>query len=126
MTDKQYYRIKDVSEILGVPQSTLRFWEKEFPSCKPTRSATNIRYYKPSDIEQLRIIYFLVKVKGLKIDAAREQLRLNRNNISRRLEVIDRLGDIRKRLDHLLKSLSRRQSAEHQPNDNIITTEDFD
>ncbi|MCM1290975.1 MAG: MerR family transcriptional regulator [Prevotella sp.] len=107
--DKLYYKIKDVSEMLGVPQSTLRFWEKEFPSAKPSRSSHNIRYYRPEDIEQLRIIHYLVKIKGLKIDAAREQLRVNRQNISRRIEVINRLTDVRNRLDLLLKSLNKRK-----------------
>lgn len=108
--DKSFYKIKDVSEMLGVPQSTLRFWEKEFPSCKPSRSQHNIRYYKPADIEQLRIIHYLVKVRGLKIEAAKEQLRVNKNNISKRIEVIDRLTDIRNRLEMLLKSMQKRES----------------
>ena len=74
---KQYYKIKEVAEILDVPQSTLRFWEKEFPMIKPIRSSHNIRYYRPQDIELLRIIHYLIKDKGLKIEAAREQLRSN-------------------------------------------------
>lgn len=69
--DKKYYKIKDVSELLGVSASTLRYWEQEFPECRPRRSATNIRYYKPQDIETLKIIHYLVKIKGLKIDAVR-------------------------------------------------------
>ena len=87
---KQYYKIKEVAEILDVPQSTLRFWEKEFPMIKPIRSSHNIRYYRPQDIELLRIIHYLIKDKGLKIEAAREQLRSNKHNVSRRVEIIDR------------------------------------
>ena len=71
--NKNYYKIKEVAEMLDVPQSTLRFWEKEFPIIKPTRSRSNIRYYKPADIETLRIIHYLIKTKGLKIDAAKAQ-----------------------------------------------------
>lgn len=106
--DKEYYKIKDVAEIIGVPQSTLRFWEKEFPMCRPTRSPHNIRYYKPADIETLRIVRFLVKDRGLKIEAAREQLRLNRHNVERRLEVLDRLENVKSELKLLLKSLNLR------------------
>lgn len=47
---KQYYKIKDVAEMLGVQQSTLRFWEKEFDCLNPRRSASNVRYYTPADI----------------------------------------------------------------------------
>jgi len=107
--DKDYYKIKDVAELIGVPQSTLRYWEKEFPECSPRRSATNIRYYTPADIETLRIIHFLLKVRGLKLDAAKEQLRVNRHNVSRRMEVIDRLGQVREELVNLRKALNIRK-----------------
>lgn len=106
---KQFYKIKDVSEMLGVPQSTLRFWEKEFPDVKPRRSASNVRYYTPSDIETLRIINFLVRQRGLKIEAAREQLRANRSNVSRRLTAIDRLEEIKAELQKLLNALKIRK-----------------
>ncbi|MDE7495282.1 MAG: MerR family transcriptional regulator, partial [Muribaculaceae bacterium] len=46
-TDKLYYKIKDVAEMLDIPATTLRYWEKEFPECSPRRSSTNIRYYTP-------------------------------------------------------------------------------
>ncbi len=107
--DKDYYKIKDVAELIGVPQSTLRYWEKEFPECSPRRSATNIRYYTPADIETFRIIHFLLKVRGLKLDAAKEQLRVNRHNVSRRMEVIDRLGQVREELVNLRKALNIRK-----------------
>lgn len=106
---KQYYKIREVAEILDVPQSTLRFWEKEFPMIKPTRSSHNIRYYRPQDIEQLRIIHYLIKEKGLKIEAAREQLRSNRHNVSRRVEIIDRLKSVRSELANLLVALGGRK-----------------
>ena len=106
---KQYYKIKEVAEILDVPQSTLRFWEKEFPMIKPIRSSHNIRYYRPQDIELLRIIHYLIKDKGLKIEAAREQLRSNRHNVSRRVEIIDRLKLVRSELANLLVALGGRK-----------------
>lgn len=105
--DKEYYKIKEVAEILDVPQSTLRFWEKEFAtSLKPMRTPHNIRYYRPKDIETLRIIKFLVKDKGLKIDAAREELRKNPRNLSTRVEVIADLKDIRRELASMYHTLS--------------------
>lgn len=102
---KKYYKIKDVAELLDVPQSTLRFWEKEFPQIKPVRSPKNIRYYRPEDIRTLEIIRFLLKTRGLHLEAAKEQMRVNSKNISKRLDVIDRLGDIRSRLESLRQSL---------------------
>lgn len=106
---KQYYKIADVEEILGVPKSTIRFWEKEFPECAPVRSPGNKRMYTPSNIETLRIIHYLLKIKGLKIEAAKEQLRTNRNNISKKVEVIQRLNTVRSELELMLKALSKRE-----------------
>lgn len=106
---KKYYRIKDVSELIGVSQSTLRFWENEFQEIQPFRSASNQRYYTPDDIETLRLIYYLVKIRGLRIHAAKEQLRLNRKNISKRTEIIDRLMDVRDELEMMLKALGKRR-----------------
>lgn len=107
--DKKYYKIKDVSELLGVPTSSLRYWEKEFPECAPRRSNTNIRYYTPKDIETLRMINYLLKVKGLKIEAAKEQMRSNRKNISKRVDIIESLTETRNELEKLLSALHKRK-----------------
>lgn len=106
---KKYYKIKDVADMLGVTQSTLRFWEQEFPEARPMRSPKNIRYYTPQNIETLRIIYFLLKTKGLKIEAAKEQMRVNKSNVSKRLEIIDRLTSVRDDLKVMLDALEKRR-----------------
>lgn len=107
--DKKYYKIRDVADFLGVTPVTIRYWEREFDSVCPMRSAGGIRYYSPSDIETLRIIHYLLKTRGLKIDAAREQMRINRKNLSNRLLVIDRLLEVRAELDTMLKTLTKRK-----------------
>lgn len=106
---KKYYKIKDVAEIIGVPQPTLRYWESEFPEIKPLRSTSNLRYYTPDDIETLRIIYYLVKIRGLKIEAAKEQMRLNRSNITKRMDIIDKLNDVKDELKMMLAGLEKRR-----------------
>lgn len=107
--DKKYYRIRDVAELLNVVPSTLRYWESEFPECRPRRSATNQRYYTPENIECLRIIHYLLKVKGLRMDAAKEQMRTNRENISKRMEIIDLLTSTRNVLLEIQSALKKRQ-----------------
>lgn len=107
--DKKYYKIKDVAVLLGVPASTLRYWEQEFPEIKPRRSRTNLRYYTPEDIKILQMISYLVKVKGLRIEAAKEELRNNKGNVSRRLEIIEMLTDTRDRLKEILSALNKRK-----------------
>lgn len=107
--DKKYYKIKDVAELIGVPQTTIRYWEREFPGISPARTASGMRQYTPSDIETLRIIYYLLKTKGLKLEAAKEQMRLNKDNISKKLKVLRELGEIKEELDVMLKSLTKRR-----------------
>lgn len=107
--DKQFYKIRDVSELLGVNASTLRYWEDEFPEIKPKRSATNQRYYRPEDIKTLRIIHYLVKIKGLRIEAAKEELSRNRNNVSQRIDAIELLKKTRTQLEDMLEALNKRK-----------------
>ncbi len=107
--DKKYYKIKDVAEFLDVTQSTLRYWESEFPEITPRRTASGQRQYTPEDVESLRIIHYLLKTKGLKLDAAKFQMQQNRKNITKRLKVLDELAEVRSELDSMLKTLTKRK-----------------
>lgn len=101
--------MREAAEIIGVPQSTLRYWEKEFPDLKPRRSASNQRTYSPSDLEMLQIIHYLLHIKGMKIEAAKEQMRVNKKNLSRKVKVVDKLKAVRDDLEVLLHALNLRQ-----------------
>lgn len=105
--DKKYYKIREVSDMLNLPASTLRFWEKEF-SCvvTPRRNEHKTRFYTPSDVEAFQMIQYLLKDKGMKIDAAREQLSRNRAGVSRRAKVLDSLRNVRSQLQGLLDGLN--------------------
>ena len=106
--EKKYYRIREVAEILGLPASTLRFWESRFTIIKPRRNEHGTRYYTPSDIETIRMIHYLVKEKGLKLDAAQEEIRRNQSGVSKRYETIERLKGVRAELCNLLDALNTR------------------
>ena len=106
---KKYYRIGDVAELLDIPQSTLRFWEKEFSELRPKRTKKGTRIYTPNDIDILRVIHFLTKDKGLTIEGAKEHLRKNRHAVDKRHEIICRLQDVKRRLEELLVSLDSRK-----------------
>lgn len=104
--NKMYYRIGDVAEILGLPASTLRFWEKQFTIIKPKRTSKNIRLYTLADIETIKMIHYLVKEKGLKLDAAQAMIRRNRDGVSKRFEVVERLKKVKAELQALNKALA--------------------
>lgn len=106
--DKKYYRIRDVADFIGVPQTTIRFWEQEFEELNPQRTTHGRRHYTGTDIETLRVIHYLLKIKGLRLDAAKSQLKAQKKRISRKLKALDELTDVRSELEVLLKTLSKR------------------
>ncbi|MBP3850349.1 MAG: MerR family transcriptional regulator [Prevotella sp.] len=103
---KMYYSIREVAEMFGVNESTLRYWETEFPYLKPkTSGPAKIRQYTEKDIEQVRLIHNLVKVRGFKIAAARKIIGNNRDGADRRAEVLTRLIGVRDQLQALKKQM---------------------
>lgn len=106
-TDKKYYKIREVSEIIGVPLSTLRFWEKEFTFIKPKRNEHGTRFYTVADIEKIRMVMYLTKEKGLKINAAQEQIKNNHSGVSTHARAVERLKAIRAELQQMLDAMNR-------------------
>lgn len=103
---KLYYSIKEVAQQLGVNESTLRYWEKEFPQLKPKTQAINkVRQYTAEDMELLKTIYNLVKVRGFKLAAARKMLNENRRGADRSSEVLETLISVRSQLQELKRQL---------------------
>ncbi len=103
---KVYYSIREVAEMFGVNESTLRYWETEFPTLKPkTTGPARVRQYRQADIDQLRIIHNLVKVRGFKIAAARKLLNANRQGTASKADVISRLITVRTELQELKKQM---------------------
>ena len=91
---KKYYGIAEVAEQFGVAESLLRYWEKEFPNIKPRKSNRGVRQYTKEDIEEVRLVYNLLKVRGMKIAAAKQVLNKNRKAASDTSEIINRLQSV--------------------------------
>ena len=102
-----YYSIKEVSEMLDVNITTLRFWEKEFPQLKPKVTAAKVRQYSEKDIALLRTIRSLVKVRGCKIAAGRKDLMEDMHGAEDRAELLDTLISVRDQLKDLKASLGQ-------------------
>lgn len=102
---KIYYSIGEVAEMLGVNDTLLRFWEREFPQISPKKGGRGVRQYTKDDIETIKVIYNLVKVRGLRLEAAREALRKNKEGEVQAAEVIDRLRNIRAQLVEMRAAL---------------------
>ena len=103
---KRYYSIREVAELFGLNESTLRYWEQEFPYLKPkTSGPAKIRQYQEKDIEQIRLIHNLVKVRGFKLAAAKKIINSNRDGADRKAEVLTTLIDIRGELQALKRQM---------------------
>lgn len=103
--NKRYYTIGEVAEIFDVNTSLLRYWEKEFPKLHPKKNKKGNRAYTPKDIEQIRLLYHLVKERGFTIEGARKKLRDNRDDVAQEAEVVSRLMGIREKLVKLKSEL---------------------
>ena len=74
--DKRYFRIGEVSRIVGVKPYVLRYWESEFPTVRPKRADSRQRVYKREDIETLGGIKKLLYEEKLTIAGAKTGSRL--------------------------------------------------
>ncbi|MCC8177118.1 MAG: MerR family transcriptional regulator [Bacteroidales bacterium] len=104
---KKYYKISEVAEIVDLPMSTLRFWEKEFTIIHPKRNDKGSRFYTPKDIEKIRQVKYLVKEKGLKLDAAQAMIKRNPEGIEREARVIETLRSARETVSSLLAAIGK-------------------
>ena len=107
---KWYYNIGEVARMFGLNESTLRYWEQEFPYLKPkTSGPAKIRQYQEKDIEQIRVIHNLIKVRGFKIAAAKKILSQNRKGADKKADVLASLLDVRDQLQALKKQFDSLQ-----------------
>ena len=102
---KLYYSIGEVAEMFDVNESLLRYWEKEFPIISPKKAGGNVRQYRKEDIENIRLVYHLVKEKGMTLQGAKQKLKMNRETTIRTAEILDRLKLIREELVSMRKEL---------------------
>ncbi len=86
-----YYSIAEVSDMLKISQSNLRFWEKEFRQLKPRRNNRGTRFYTKEDIQVVKQIIFLTKDQKLTLDGAKKKLGSKRDEVEVKQQVVERL-----------------------------------
>ena len=102
---KMYYSISEVAKMFNVNESLLRYWEKEFLIIAPRKAGGNVRQYRKEDIENIRLVYHLVKEKGMTLQGAKQRLKANKEKTVQTAEIVDRLKQIREELVNLRNSL---------------------
>ena len=93
-----FYTIQEVADHFAVNVSLLRFWEKEFENIRPKKTAGGTRQFTREDIQQVEVVYHLVKEKGMTLDGARQTLKTKKDDETKRVEAVARLTEIKKEL----------------------------
>jgi len=96
--EKVFYSTGEVAGMFKVNPSLIRFWEKEFEILKPHKNKKGNRQFTKDDLEQLKLIYHLVKERGMTIKGARQKLKDNKEETIETYELVDRLKNIRQML----------------------------
>lgn len=102
---KLYYTIGEVSKMFDVNTSLIRFWEKEFDIIKPKKNKKGNRLFRKQDIDNLKLIYHLVKERGFTLDGAKKKLKENKEDTVNQLQMVDSLKKIRSFLIDLKEEL---------------------
>lgn len=97
-SDKLYFSISEISEAFGVSTSLIRYWETEFTFLRPHKNSKGDRRFTKQNIEQLQLIYNLVKVRGFTLDGAKNELKQNRKKLETIASLTQKLEGIKKGL----------------------------
>ncbi|MCR9226028.1 MerR family transcriptional regulator [Muricauda sp. HICW] len=98
LPEKRYYGIGEVAKAFGVNTSLIRFWEKEFDVLQPKKNAKGNRKFTPQDIQNLQLIYHLVKERGFTLEGAKTHLKEEKQKTLSNFEVIQKLQKVKAEL----------------------------
>ena len=103
--EKQYYSISEVAGMFNVNVSLIRFWEKEFDILKPRKNRKGDRLFRPEDVKNLKLIYFLLREKKYTIQGAKGFFKKGKK-ATEKFEAIESLKKIKSMLLELKAGLS--------------------
>ncbi len=109
MAEKIFYSMGEVAEMFDVRPSLLRHWESQFPMLRPKRNKKGNRLFTPQDVENLKLIYHLVKERGMTLEGAKKAMRGHKTevSVSREAELVERLQKIRSLLVEVREDLKK-------------------
>lgn len=114
MAEKLFYSMGEVAEMFDVRQSLIRYWGEQFDALKPKRNKKGNRMFTPEDVETLKLIYHLVKERGMTLDGARRALKTRRHadeSVPRDVELLDRLQRLKAMLLQVREQIGGEEGA---------------
>ena len=109
---KLLYTMGEVTEMFDVNASLIRYWESKFDCIKPQKNKKGNRLFTPSDIENFKLIYHLVKDKGMTLEGANNTMKRRGKKLHKEVSILERLQSIRAMLVEVRESLG--ESAEYE------------
>lgn len=106
--NKLYYSISEVAKILNINESTLRFWEKDFPFISPKKSVKGTRRYTKKEIKNIQLVNHLLKERKLTIEGAQKLLKVDKEGIEKKHEIVLKLQEIKSNIQQLRKAFDQR------------------
>jgi len=103
--EKLYYTIGEVSEMLQINASQIRYWEGEFAVLKPRKDGKGNRIFVKADIELIKLIQYLVKDKGYTLEGAKAKLKGGLNDEQQKFKIIESLKKVKGFLEDLKQEL---------------------
>ena len=100
--DKLYYSIGEVSEMMNLSKSLIRYWENEFDFLNPKKNKKGDRRFTKENIQQLLIIHDLVKERGFTLEGAKHEIKSQRKSLLARQKIQEQLQSIRNGLQNMM------------------------
>lgn len=122
---KVYYSMGEVAEMFDVNPSLLRYWEQEFDVLKPHRNKKGNRLFTPQDVDNVKIIYHLLKERKMKIEVARKYIKDSRREVDRDAEIAERLMSIRAILLEIKQDLTYDGEVVDNGEDDMLSEAEF-
>lgn len=111
---KLLYSMGEVTEMFDVNASLIRYWESKFDCIKPHKNKKGNRMFTPSDIENFKLIYHLVKEKGMTLEGANSAMKRRGKSVKRDVSILERLQNIRAMLLEVRESLGDNSPVEYE------------
>lgn len=111
---KLLYSMGEVTEMFDVNASLIRYWESKFDCIRPHKNKKGNRMFTPSDVENLKLIYHLVKEKGMTLEGANMAMKRRGKSVERDVSILERLQNIRAMLLEVRESLGDNSPVEYE------------
>ncbi|MDR1583650.1 MAG: MerR family transcriptional regulator [Prevotellaceae bacterium] len=94
--EKLQYAISEVAEMFGENISTIRYWSDKFKGIiNPVRNNKGNRIFTLADLDTFKIIYYLVKERGMTLNGAKKRIIENRDGERMNAEIVNRMENIK-------------------------------